>query len=656
MRRKISGKNKILFTVFAVVICIGFVLMAYLASVSLSRRPVAVKLPAGSVIYNNALEPVRLEEASFVEKTDDGQYTVQKNGRDVFLGKHTMAFTDEGVCTFGGGFLINVDGTIINLVDGVMFTGYDDGAILKLADRRYVMLGSSIYDIGEHFYTSEYIYIGVDILGNAKLISNDISIRSTQPTTIIAGKVALDIAGEIFTSGSQAYDMSRLIGSTNTYDSGIYKTIDDPQTPDQIDLTIKGGAGGDGGKGGTGGMGGIGGDGGNGGAGGNGGNGGAGGRGGNGGDGGDGGNGGKGGEGGESGFGEEKDLVVVTNIVDAKARNSTSIDVDYAFTDPFGQLGMVYLEIYDKSILDMRGVKVQDIYSNTSTLQGSAPEPIQKASIATYSSKYTFTNLNPNSEYYIVMAHVYEDMTEEVVIHQLDDYVRVRTPLPANTLEVLTMSHAKFRCALNIETIDCLITQKDGQDIMCKYFSLYMKGSGDTNYYLTTFNDLEINQAANGGYTFDVAVPSGVSDLLNTITEVELFFTGGLETNTIDKVILTTKAENSMRIKSITSDQLYVADATTDYVSVRLNLKDKITSENVKLVVLLDGNTRGGTLRLAADQVAKAYDNVDGYNFLIERPSSTTEGVGLADWTGTSSYVVELLVDDTVKLTAKFGD
>lgn len=63
------------------------------------------------------------------------------------------------------------------------------------------------------------------MVGNARLYSNNMSLKTTQPTTVQTGSMVFDIANEVLGIGSQSFDLQRLIGSTNTYDSGIYKTI-----------------------------------------------------------------------------------------------------------------------------------------------------------------------------------------------------------------------------------------------------------------------------------------------------------------------------------------------------------------------------------------------------------------------------------------------
>ena len=426
-----------------------------------AARSPGVELAAGTVIYDAACTPIQLSNAAMAT-SENGRYFLRQEGSNVQLGQHTVAYDGNQLQVLGGGYRIDADGSVHTVTDEDAFSDISSGAIFKLADRRYIIVGSSISDSNQVFTTEGYIYVTIDVVGNARLYSNNMSLKTTQPTTIVAGSIRFDIANETATIGTQTLDLGSLIGTTNTYDSGIYKKIDDPQTPDSIDLTIRGGAGGAGGAGGSGGIGGdggiggAGGTGGNGGIGGTGGTGGAGGtggKGGTGGNGGDGGAGGAGGMGGNGGIGEDQDTVQIVMLKSVKAVSSTSLKVQYYFVDPFGTLGMVYLEVHEASKLPS-GATLQSLYENEDGKYDDYWKNFdRRVSVSAYDNSYTFNGLKPGTVYYVVMGHVGENADGDIV-RTLDDYYKTTTKTPSNSLKISTVNESSISFTLNLESLD----------------------------------------------------------------------------------------------------------------------------------------------------------------------------------------------------------
>ena len=445
----------VLFSLFASVVVVSFGAMGATAYRTAAARSPGVELAAGTVIYDAACTPIQLSNAAMAT-SENGRYFLRQEGSNVQLGQHTVAYDGNQLQVLGGGYRIDADGSVHTVTDEDAFSDISSGAIFKLADRRYIIVGSSISDSNQVFTTEGYIYVTIDVVGNARLYSNNMSLKTTQPTTIVAGSIRFDIANETATIGTQTLDLGSLIGTTNTYDSGIYKKIDDPQTPDSIDLTIRGGAGGAGGAGGSGGIGGDGGIGGAGGTGGNGGiggTGGTGGAGGTGGKGGDGGAGGAGGMGGNGGIGEDQDTVQIVMLKSVKAVSSTSLKVQYYFVDPFGTLGMVYLEVHEASKLPS-GATLQSLYENEDGKYDDYWKNFdRRVSVSAYDNSYTFNGLKPGTVYYVVMGHVGENADGDIV-RTLDDYYKTTTKTPSNSLKISTVNESSISFTLNLESLD----------------------------------------------------------------------------------------------------------------------------------------------------------------------------------------------------------
>ena len=292
MIRKYNKGTKAVFAVLAGVIAIGMVVMILIARNTALKDSDEVPVRTGSIVYDDTNAPVEIIDDGVIRKSIVGNYILESNSQKITLGTHTLVCAPEGIRILGGGYKIDAIGNVENVTDQDLYNTVPEGTLFKMTDRRYLISGEEVHDKDQIFSVPDYMLILMDIVGNARLVSSDMSLKTTQPTTVISGNIEFDIANEKVKMDGQEIHVSALIGSTNEYDSGKIKRIEDPDTPDNIDMTIKGG---DGGQGGDGGIGGQGGKGGTGGAGG------AGGKGGNGGDGGSGGNGGAGGKGGDGG-------------------------------------------------------------------------------------------------------------------------------------------------------------------------------------------------------------------------------------------------------------------------------------------------------------------------------------------------------------------
>lgn len=445
--RKFKKATWIVFSMLAAVIAAAFVVMGATAVRTASAKEPAVELAAGTVIYDSTCTPIQLTETTLVSR-ENGVYFLKQSDADIPLGAHTLAYDGSGVRVFGGGYRIDADGSICSVTDQDSFSELGTGAIFKLADRRYAIAASAIADADHVFSADGYLFILMDVVGNARLYSNNMSLKTTQPTTVEGGSITFDIANELMTAGKLTIDLGKLIGTTNTYDSGVYKTIDHPQTPDSIDLTIKGGAGGNGGSGGAGGNGGAGGDGGKGGDGGIGGNGGIGGAGGA------GGAGGTGGTGGSGGIGEDQNPVQIVMLKAVRSESSTSLTADYYFVDPFGSLGMVYLELHEvENIPD--GYTIRKLYENTEDEVCKTywkDEKYSRVSVSAYDSSYTFTGLKPGTNYYVVLGHVAANAVTDELEQTLDDYFKVSTKQMADSLVISAINSTEINFTLELES------------------------------------------------------------------------------------------------------------------------------------------------------------------------------------------------------------
>lgn len=407
--RKFKKATWIVFTMLAAVIAAAFVVMGVTAVRTASAKEPAVELAAGTVIYDSTCTPIQLTESTLVSR-ENGVYFLKQSDADIPLGAHTLAYDGSGVRVFGGGYRIDADGSICSVTDQDSFSELGTGAIFKLADRRYAIAASAIADADHVFSADGYLFILMDVVGNARLYSNNMSLKTTQPTTVEGGSITFDIANELMTAGKLTIDLGKLIGTTNTYDSGVYKTIDHPQTPDSIDLTIKGGAGGNGGSGGSGGI------------------------------------------------GEDQNPVQIVMLKAVRSESSTSLTADYYFVDPFGSLGMVYLELHEAAKVAESNVSIRKLYEDRENADCQAYwseweiEQNLRASVSAYDNTYTFTDLKPGTNYYVVLAHEAANTVTDELERTLDDYFKVSTKQMADSLVISAINSTEVDFTLELES------------------------------------------------------------------------------------------------------------------------------------------------------------------------------------------------------------
>ena len=457
----------------AAVIAAAFVVMGATAVRTASAKEPAVELAAGTVIYDSTCTPIQLTETTLVSR-ENGVYFLKQSDADIPLGAHTLAYDGSGVRVFGGGYRIDADGSICSVTDQDSFSELGTGAIFKLADRRYAIAASAIADVDHVFSADGYLFILMDVVGNARLYSNNMSLKTTQPTTVEGGSITFDIANELMTAGKLTIDLGKLIGTTNTYDSGVYKTIDHPQTPDSIDLTIKGGAGGNGGSG---------------------------------------------------GIGEDQNPVQIVMLKAVRSESSTSLTADYYFVDPFGSLGMVYLELHEvENIPD--GYTIRKLYENTEDEVCKnywEDEKYSRVSVSAYDSSYTFTGLKPGTNYYVVLGHVAANAVTDELEQTLDDYFKVSTKQMADSLVISAINSTEINFTLELESAQLPVAKVVLLD--------------NTTQSWVPLGDAAKAEAASGGYHGTITADEAQLKTLKSI-EIQAQDADG-------KVLLTARCSNS---------------------------------------------------------------------------------------------------------------
>ena len=216
--RKFSKSTKISFGLFAGLVLLIFCGIGAVAYRTASQADEGVSLPVGAVVYDNTYTPVSLSQTGLVDYAGSGQYQLRQGSEIVPIGAHSLSYADSVARIYGGGYSIDADGNVTPVTQDDEIEVNPRGTLVKLADRRYMIVCNEISDSEGVFKTEDYVYIVMDEVGNARILSNNMALRTTQPTTIVAGDIQFDIANEKLIIGEQQIETSKLIGSSNTYD------------------------------------------------------------------------------------------------------------------------------------------------------------------------------------------------------------------------------------------------------------------------------------------------------------------------------------------------------------------------------------------------------------------------------------------------------
>ena len=487
--RKIGDKAKWTFGIFGFLALSMAGGIAYASMREVQAQPETYTVGEGTVVYDKDNIPVELGSAAAIQKKWTGDYWMSAgDGSGSSLGEHTISYDGNSVTIYGGGYQIETGGTLTRLDEVTNLAERNETGLYKLADRKYLIVAPEIREKNDTFQTEPYLYLVIDTIGNAQILSPEVNLRCTAPTVLETDEFTFDIANETLTAGEESLDLTLVMGTTNTFNSAEYKTADTPKNPEVIDLTIRGG------NGGMGGMGGIGGRGGNGGAGGIGGIGGAGGIGGTGGIGGQGGQGGKGGQGGDggnAGLGETTDTVKSIRLTGAAA-STTSIDVTYSILDPYGQYGIIQLTLHE---LDKDGNVVG--------------QPHKSVSLDLFDNGYTFRNLKPNTRYRVELKTIYTDEDEEL-IEEVADVMNITTRLVNTKLGIKKVNTTALIATVKVDR---------GIEDEFAYLHLFGYSDGELNELGDTVKSIKVRDAEKG--TVSVVIPYKSSD---SITQYQGFY------------------------------------------------------------------------------------------------------------------------------------
>jgi len=423
--RKYDSKNKVNIGII-VGICIVFaIIFSYFLIKEIKLSKIKYELVPSTLVFDVDKNTILLNETGTIKKKWNKKYYLNYGDEQYQIGTHVIAFNNNelSLSLYGEFYEVNKVSEVNITKEETKLNNLAISRFYKIADRKYLIVDTSIKSEDSSLQTENYLIIELDKLGNAVLYNNKLNVKTFSETNIVTSSFTFDIANELLIYEDTIVDLKKILGTTNEYQKEEEKEDD---TSAGTGGTGDGGTGGAGGAGGTGGTGdGAGGTGAGGGAGGTGGTGdgaggGAGGTGGTG----DGAGGtGTGGGAGGTGDGTASDIITDengSNITENEIINQTastsiikitplvnSISVDYVIYDTIGKYLSTFIEL--KSDYGTKTVHISKSTTNVS-----------------------IPNLSPGTKYTLTFKYTYMD--EDVLKEEVIDTHVVTTLLPNITL------------------------------------------------------------------------------------------------------------------------------------------------------------------------------------------------------------------------------
>ena len=193
----------------------------------------------GTIIFDNTYTGMEVQHAGYVRKSWNSEYTLDSGGRTYALGEKTVGYspTSNQVEVYGGGYLLNEDGTVNTLKRYYEADNLNHTSFIKLDDNKFLICGDSITTGDGNLETEKYVYVVMDKAGNARIMNHLINVKVLGDTTISTGNLTLDLNEQTLEFAGNYLDLEWV---KNYMGSG----------GEVYDLFVRGGNGGDTGLGG----------------------------------------------------------------------------------------------------------------------------------------------------------------------------------------------------------------------------------------------------------------------------------------------------------------------------------------------------------------------------------------------------------------------
>ena len=219
MRRKYDIRNKRTFVIIIIlsIIIIGiFSLFIYKYK---HAGKIEYRVNTGSIIQDNNKNYFDITEDAILKVRWSGNYYLVYQDKKISLGKKVIVYDtiSNGIKLYGKLYEIAESGKIIQHDDETDIKSTASAKFYKLDDREYLLVDKEITSEDKSINASNYLFVELDRMGNAKLSNYKLNLKTIKPTTLITSKYTFDIANELLKYESLDIDLKKIIGTSNQY-------------------------------------------------------------------------------------------------------------------------------------------------------------------------------------------------------------------------------------------------------------------------------------------------------------------------------------------------------------------------------------------------------------------------------------------------------
>lgn len=221
MVRKLGKKNTKLFVLFSFLTLLIIVLFSYAVYKTFSYDTTTYTISSGSFMYDEGNNYVLLDdEGTLKQKWDKNYYlSVNKKTKAINMSEDVVVYNDDDykLYLYGEAFLIKNNGDVIYSKGKQEIARNGSPRIYKLADRKYLIIGTKIYTEKKEIDTKNYLIIEIDKSGNALLLNNELNIKTLSELILSTNEFSFDVANEKLITSKDSIDLKKINGSTNQY-------------------------------------------------------------------------------------------------------------------------------------------------------------------------------------------------------------------------------------------------------------------------------------------------------------------------------------------------------------------------------------------------------------------------------------------------------
>ena len=236
--RKYDGKMKKTMIIIGVLFVGIVIIFSLFLKKAIDVGKTAYVVASNSVMFDKDLNMITTVNDGTIRVKWAGDYYLLYDDKEYDLGTHSVVYhaNNGDISLYGKYYEVNSDGEVKTIKGENNIKSSVNSKFYKLSDRKYLIIDRTIESKSSSFFTSNYLIVNLDKLGNAMLLNDKTSYKTIVPTVLRTSAYSFDIANEKLNFGGEDIDLKKIIGSTNEYDEDTYD-LNANVNPDDVDGT-----------------------------------------------------------------------------------------------------------------------------------------------------------------------------------------------------------------------------------------------------------------------------------------------------------------------------------------------------------------------------------------------------------------------------------